>query len=317
MLSLAKAGNTLEVSYLSNVVEMSGVTKSFGTRQAVRHMDLRIETGSAVALLGPNGAGKTTSIAMMLGLLRPTVGRVQLFSQDPAKAKVHERIGVMLQDVSVPDRLTVRETIDLFRGFYPKSLTTQKLLQISGLSDDAKTMASKLSGGKMRRLQFALALAGDPEVLFLDEPTVGMDVASRRTFWEELRSFIAAGKTMLLTTHDLQEADLLADRVVVMQSGQIIADAAPEKIKMQFGGRQVSFVAGEAVNLDQLSILPEVTEVQTVGRKVTLFTQDSDALLRRLILAEWDIRDIQVSGGGLEDAFVRLTQQDAETEGLA
>ncbi len=295
---------------------MNAVTKSYGMRKAVNEMDLFIEKGSAVALLGPNGAGKTTSIAMMLGLVRPTSGRVQLFSEDPSKAKVHEKIGVMLQDVSVPDRLTVRETIDLFRGFYPRSLSTQKLLQISGLTEDAQTMASKLSGGKTRRLQFALALAGDPEVLFLDEPTVGMDVASRRTFWEELRSFIAAGKTMLLTTHDLQEADLLADRVVVMQLGRIIADDAPEKIKMQFGGRQVSFVAGDAVLLEELSKLPEVTQLQTVGRKVTLYTQDSDALVKRLILAQWDIRDIQISGGGLEDAFVRLTEQDAHKEVL-
>lgn len=294
-----------------NVVQMRNVTKTFGQKRAVANLDLGIQQGSAVALLGPNGAGKTTSIAMMLGLTRPTRGQVQLFEGDPADPATHRRIGVMLQDVSVPDRLSVRETIDLFRSFFPRPLPAERLLAASGLGEEARTMANKLSGGKMRRLQFALALAGDPDALFLDEPTVGMDVSSRRHFWDELRAFIAAGKTLLLTTHDLREADMLADRVVVMQNGAVIADAPPERIKMEFGGRQVSFVAGPEVDIGVLRALPGVLEVQTSGRQVTVRTQDSDALLRRLILGEWDIRDIQVGGGGLEDAFLRLT---AETE---
>lgn len=217
----------------------------------------------------------------------------------------------MLQDVSVPDRLSVRETIDLFRGFFPRPLSADRLLAASGLEEEARTMANKLSGGKMRWLQFALALAGDPDALFLDEPTVGMDVNSRRHFWDELRAFIAAGKTLLLTTHDLREADMLADRVIVMQNGAVIADAPPERIKMEFGGRQVSFVGGPEVDIKRLRALSGVLEIQTSGRQVTVRTQDSDELLRQLILGEWDIRDIQVGGGGLEDAFLKLT---AETE---
>ena len=295
-------------------VEMQRVSKQFGRREAVRAVDLAIARGGAVALLGPNGAGKTTSIAMMLGLLRPTAGRVRLFGGDPGSPAAHARIGAMLQSVSVPDRLTVRETIHLFRGFYPRPLPVDRLLAAAGLAEEARTMANRLSGGKMRRLQFALALAGDPDALFLDEPTAGMDVASRRHFWDELRAFTAEGKTLLLTTHDLQEADLLADRVVVMNGGAIVADAPPERIKMEFGGRQVAFVAGSDVSVERLRAMPEVLDLQTAGRRVTVRTSDSDALLRRLILGEWDIRDIEVRGGGLEDAFVRLTAEAPQSE---
>ncbi|KUO96430.1 ABC transporter ATP-binding protein [Ferroacidibacillus organovorans] len=299
---------------MSTVIEMENVSKVFGKKRAVHSMSFVMERGHAVALLGPNGAGKTTSIAMMLGLTKPTSGRVRLFDGDPKTAAAHERIGVMLQEVSVPPRLSVRETIDMFRGFYPRPLPTDRLLQVSGLTEDQKTMAQKLSGGKMRRLQFTLALAGDPDVLFLDEPTVGMDVASRRAFWDEVRTFLRAGKTLMLTTHDLQEADMLADRIVVMQNGAVIADAPPESIKMQFGGRTVSFVAGSDIDFERLRRLPDVTDVQTVGRQVTVRTQNSDALLKTLILESWDIRDIQVHGGGLEDAFVRLTEEGGEAQ---
>lgn len=291
------------------VVEMSQVSKEFAGKTAVKDLNLTIAKGAAVALLGPNGAGKTTSIAMMLGLLSPTHGHVRVFDGDPKSPKQHARLGVMLQSVSVPDRLTVKETINLFRGFYPHPLTADKLLDVSGLKQDERVMANSLSGGKMRRLQFALALSGDPEALFLDEPTVGMDITSRRKFWDEIRQFSAAGKTLLLTTHDLQEADMLADRVIVMLSGKVVADAAPERIKMEFGGRQVSFVAGSDVDIARLKGLPEVLDVQTSGRQISVRTTDSDALLRRLIQGQWNISDIQIGGGGLEDAFVRLTSQ--------
>lgn len=299
---------------MTNVVEMTNVTKQFGSKVAVRDVSLAIEKGSAIALLGPNGAGKTTSIAMMLGLVRPSRGQVRLFGGDPSYARQHVRMGVMLQGVSVPDRLTVTETIQLFRGFYPHPLPVEHLLNVSGLGADSRSMASTLSGGKMRRLQFALALAGDPEVIFLDEPTVGMDVTSRRQFWDELRQFISAGKTLLLTTHDLQEADMVADRVIVMNSGTIVADDTPQGIKMQFAGRQISFIAGMRCDIDEFHSLPHVLDVKTAGRQITLRTSDSDALLRNLIIQKYDISDIQVTGGGLEDAFVHLTiEKEART----
>lgn len=297
---------------MNAVVALEGVTKHFGRRTAVDQVSMEIGQGQAVALLGPNGAGKTTSIAMMLGLLHPTSGRVRLLGGDPSDAKSREKIGVVLQNVSVPDRLRVRECLNLFRGFYARPRAVSELLQMGGLEEDAETMAHLLSGGKTRRLQFALAMAGDPEVLFMDEPTVGMDVGSKRQFWDALRAFVGQGRTMILTTHDLHEADAMTDRVMVMHHGRIIADAPPEAIKTEFGGRQITLVAGD-IGVDKiLRGWPEVMDVQLSGRQVTVLTQDSDATLRRLFRDGHDVKDVLVSGGGLEEAFVRLTREEVE-----
>jgi ABC-2 type transport system ATP-binding protein len=295
---------------MSTVVDMAEVTKSFKGRPAVDNLTIRIDSGSVVSLLGPNGAGKTTTIAMMLGLLQPSRGKVALFGGDPALARHHERLGVMLQGVSVPDRLTVVETINLFRGFYRTPLPTERLLAAGDLMSEAKTMANKLSGGKMRRLQFALALAGNPDVLFLDEPTVGMDVSARRHFWDELRTFVGAGKTLLLTTHDMQEVDLLSDRVIVMHRGKVLVDTTPERMKLEFSGRQVSFAPGPRFDRELAQSAPEVTSIAQTGRRIALRTNDSDTLLRRLVMDAWDVSEIEVSGGGLEDAFVQLTEPE-------
>jgi ABC-2 type transport system ATP-binding protein len=295
---------------MPTVVDMVEVTKSFKGRPAVDNLTIRIDSGSVVSLLGPNGAGKTTTIAMMLGLLQPSRGKVALFGGDPALSRHHQRLGVMLQGVSVPDRLTVVETINLFRSFYRTPLPTERLLAAGDLTSEAKTMANKLSGGKMRRLQFALALAGNPDVLFLDEPTVGMDVSARRHFWDELRTFVGAGKTLLLTTHDMQEVELLSDRVIVMHRGKVLVDTTPERMKLEFSGRQVSFAPGSRFDRDLAQSAPEVTSIVQIGRRIALRTNDSDTLLRRLVMDAWDVSEIEVSGGGLEDAFVHLTEQE-------
>ncbi|MCL5116138.1 MAG: ABC transporter ATP-binding protein [Firmicutes bacterium] len=292
------------------VISLNHVSKHFGHRIAVNEVSLDIASGQAVALLGPNGAGKTTSIAMMLGLLHPTTGEIRLLGRTPGHLASREKIGVVLQNVSVPERLKVRECINLVRGFYPNPRSLDDLLNLAGLATDSDMQAHLLSGGKMRRLQFALAMAGNPEVLFLDEPTVGMDVTSRRQFWDALRQYVGEGRTLILTTHDLQEADVMTDRVVVMHHGLVIADAPPERIKMEFGDRQISFVADDARLIHVVRQWAEVADVQTSGRQVTIVTSDSDAVLKRLIHDNWDIRDIRVGGTGLEDAFVRLTREE-------
>lgn len=291
------------------VVELDQVTKTFGHKTAVDEVSFKLLAGQAVALLGPNGAGKTTSIQMMLGLLKPSRGTVRMFQHDPTNPRLHERIGVVLQNVSVPERLRVRECLDLFRAFYPSPRSLDDLLEMSGLGDDADTMAHMLSGGKMRRLQFALAMAGNPDVVFMDEPTAGMDVSSRRHFWDALRSFVGQGKTLILTTHDLNEADLVTDRILVMNHGRIVADAPPERIKMEFGGRTIQFVTDDTTWAQELWEWDEIGDLQVAGRQVTVLTRDSDATLRRLYKEDCDIKDVQVGGGGLEEAFVRLTRE--------
>ncbi|AUW95651.1 ABC transporter ATP-binding protein [Sulfobacillus sp. hq2] len=291
---------------------MQACSKHYGQHVAVSDVTLRIVRGQAVALLGPNGAGKTTSLALMMGLTSPSHGSVRLLGALPASPQIHAKIGVMLQNVSVPDRLTVLESVNLFRGFYPHPLPAAEVLEMAGLEEDRRQMASRLSGGKMRRLQFALAMVGNPDVLFLDEPTVGMDVQSKRLFWEMLRQFVEDQRTLILTTHDLHEVDQIADRVVVLNRGRIVADASPEHIKMQIGGRQVSFVIQDASRTVDLRHWPDVTEVQIAGRHVILQTQNSDAVVKRLIQEDWPVSDLMITGVGLEEAFVRLTAREGE-----
>lgn len=295
---------------MSTIIDFQNVTKIFKTEQpAVDHVSFQISQGTAVAFLGPNGAGKSTSISMMLGLMKPTSGTVKLFGGNPVARRLHQRVGVMLQGINLPDRLTVRETIQLIRSFYSNSLSAEQLLETADLQKEADTLSTKLSGGQMRRLQFALALAGKPDVLFLDEPTVGMDFTSRQHFWQVLRQLIAEGKTLLLTTHDLYEADSIADRVLVINHGKIIADDHPEKLKMVYAGRQVSFVMGDDMAKEAIQQLPGVESFRQNGRQMTIRTTDSDLLIKQVIRQNWNVTDIQVSGGGLADAYANLIEK--------
>ncbi|QHW31628.1 ABC transporter ATP-binding protein [Paenibacillus rhizovicinus] len=290
-------------------IQLTGVSKIYKDKKAVDDLTLSIAEGTVVALLGPNGAGKTTTVSMILGLHKPTKGTVKLLGGDPGDIRVRDRIGAMLQDVSVIDGLKVGESINLFRSYYEKPLPLDYLLKVSNLEAEKNKMASALSGGQQRRLGFALALAGDPEVIFLDEPTVGMDVTSRQLFWDTVRAMAGKGRTIVLTTHYLDEADSVADRVIVINNGKIIADGTPGEIKSGTTGRVISFVAGPTVTTDALHRLPGVTDVEWSGRKVKVFSTDTDLLIRALVEGKFDMRDIEIHSGGLEDAFQALVQQ--------
>lgn len=292
-------------------IRFTNVTKRFKQNTAVDNVTFAIETGTVVALLGPNGAGKSTSISMMLGLSRPTTGSVQLLGGDPTIATNRRDVGAMLQQVNLPPGLTVQETIDLFRSFYPSPLPANDLVDLADLRDERKQRAEKLSGGQRRRLQFALAMAGNPLVLFLDEPTTAMDVNSRRTFWERLRAFATKeGKTIILTTHHLEEADGIADRILLLQHGRIIADGSPSHVKGMTGFCYVSFVAGPTFEQQVIHSWPYVDSVELSGRNVRIRTKDSDAVLRALIGERIDASDFQITTGALEDAFIHLTEND-------
>ena len=211
--------------------ELHGVTKRYGTVTALDSVSLAIAPGKVTALLGPNGAGKTTAVRLMLGLTRPTHGLARLFGADPGDIEARRRTGVMLQVAKVPETLRVREHIDLFRSYYREPMSLDVTLAAAGLASLADRKYGELSGGQQQRVQFALAICGNPELLFLDEPTVGLDVISRRAFWQEVRSLAARGRGILLTTHYLEEADALADRVVVLHEGRIVADGTPSSLK--------------------------------------------------------------------------------------
>src|SRR5271167_1359804 len=207
-----------------SVASTRDLTKSYGPIVALRNLNLEVRAGELLALLGPNGAGKTTLVRMLLGLALPDSGSVSVFGADPHQGHVQPRLGAMLQVAKVPETLRVREHIDLFSSYYPKPLPLAEVLSIAGLVEIKNRKFGELSGGQRQRVLFALAICGNPDLLFLDEPTVGLDVEARRLLWDEIRKLVARGKTVLLTTHYLEEADALADRIVVINKGSIVAE---------------------------------------------------------------------------------------------
>ncbi len=219
------------------VANLEGVNKNYGDVRALRGVNFQVRAGEVVALLGPNGAGKTTAVKLLLGLLQPNAGKVRVFGGDPTNPENRIRAGAMLQVAKVPETLRVREHIDLFSRYYVNPMPAQEVLAAAGLEKLSERKFGDLSGGQRQRVLFALAICGDPDLLFLDEPTVGLDVEARRMLWDEIRRMVTRGKTVLLTTHYLQEADALADRVAVINKGEIIAEGTPAEIKAKTAGK--------------------------------------------------------------------------------
>jgi len=289
--------------------QLIDATKKYGAVEALKGVTLNIELGEVVAMLGPNGAGKTTSISLLLGLRKPTSGRALLFGLDPNNLTARSRVGVMLQESGIPAMLKVREIVDLFRSYYPKPLPGDRAIAMAGLEEKDGALVKELSGGQRQRLYFALAICGDPEVLFLDEPTVGMDVEGRRSFIERIADFAHMGRTVVLTTHYLEEADQLAKRVVVIDRGVVIADASPEEIKSKVAGKRVRFSA-PALTENDLEGLP-ITGATTTNNTVQLLTNEPEAVLRELFRRGLEISELEVAGADLEDAFIALTSPGA------
>lgn len=215
----------------STPAQFTRVTKNYGPVEALRGLDLTIRPGELVALLGANGAGKTTAVRALLGLSKPTSGEVRVFGGDPRDAHSRARTGAMLQVARVPETLRVREHIHLFSSYYPNPRPLQEVIEAAGLQGLEKRKFGELSGGQQKRVLFAIALCGNPDLLVLDEPTVGLDVEARRALWKQIRAFIAGGRSVLLTTHYLAEAEALADRVVVIHKGVVMAEGTPQQIK--------------------------------------------------------------------------------------
>jgi len=287
------------------IASLRRASKNFGEVKALRQVNFAVRAGELVALLGPNGAGKTTAVRLFLGLAKPTVGEVSVFGGDPIHAEVRTRIGAMLQVARVPETLRVREHIDLFSSYYPKPLPLAETLAVAGLQEIKDRVFGELSGGQRQRVLFALALCGDPDILFLDEPTVGLDVESRRLLWEEIRRLIDRGKTVLLTTHYLEEADALADRVVVIHRGEIIAEGTPAEIKASTAGRRIRCVS--FLNIETVRTLPGVIEVRRDRDALEIRTVLAEPVLRELLTRDPGLSGIEVTSAGLEEAFLALT----------
>jgi ABC-2 type transport system ATP-binding protein len=288
------------------IASLQRASKNFGEVQALRQVDFAVRAGELVALLGPNGAGKTTAVKLFLGLAIPSTGTVNVFGGNPIHAEVRTRIGAMLQVAKVPETLRVREHIDLFSSYYPKPLPLAETLAMAGLQEIKNRVFGELSGGQRQRVLFALALCGDPDILFLDEPTVGLDVESRRILWEEIRKLIARGKSVLLTTHYLEEADALADRVVVINRGQIIAEGTPAEIKASTAGRRIRCVS--SLDIETVRAMAGVIEVRRDRDALEIHAAEAEPILRELLRRDAGLSGLEVSSAGLEEAFLALTQ---------
>jgi ABC-2 type transport system ATP-binding protein len=297
------------------VAHLSRAVKRYGPVTALAGVDLAIRPGELVALLGPNGAGKTSAVKLILGLARPDAGEARLFGADPRSPAARTRMGAMLQISKVPETLKVREHLALFASYYPRPRPALELLERVGLERLAERPFGKLSGGERQRLLFALALVGDPHLLVLDEPTVGLDVESRRRLWQEIRRFVAEGRSVLLTTHYLEEADALADRVVVIHHGRVLAEGRPREIKARTAGRRIRCVT--RLRPEQIEPWPGVGAARWDGPVVEVLASEAEPVVRELLARDPGLTGLEVAPASLEEAFLALTESDPPLEGAA
>jgi ABC-2 type transport system ATP-binding protein len=275
--------------------------------QAVSGLDLEVRSGELLALLGPNGAGKSTAIGMLTGLTAPTSGVARLFGRDPRDVRVRRRLGVMLQASGVPETLRVRELLTQFRSYYPAPLPMAQVVAAAGLDGLEGRMFGELSGGQQRRVLFAIALAGDPDLVVVDEPTTGLDVEARRGLWATLRELARSGRGVVLTTHYLEEADALADRIVVIDHGVVIAEGRPAEIKARVPGRRVRALT--PVSLDVASRWPGVARASREGPWLEVLAGTAEPVLRALLDLHPAATDVTVTEPSLEEAFLALTSE--------
>jgi ABC-2 type transport system ATP-binding protein len=290
------------------VASFESVSKHYRQTLALANFSLEVCGGELVALLGPNGAGKTTAIKLLLGLARPTSGKLSVFGGDPALIETHIRVGAMLQVGRVPETLRVREHLDLFSSYYPKPLPISETLAIAGLEDIRDQKFGSLSGGQKQRVLFALAICGDPDLLFLDEPSVGLDLEARHLLWQEIRNLLQRGKTVVLTTHYLEEADSLADRIVVINKGSLIAQGTPAEIKARTAGKRIR--CSTQLSLKTISGIPGVSDVRVDRDAFVIHASQAEDVLRHLLQLDLELSGIEVTTAGLEEAFLALTRDD-------
>jgi ABC-2 type transport system ATP-binding protein len=288
------------------VARLDSVTKRYETNIALNKFSFEIRRGEIVSLLGPNGAGKTTAVRLLLGLISPTSGSVRVLGQDPRESETRTRIGAMLQIARLPETLRVREHIDLFRSYYPNPLSAAELIHIAGLEGIEDKFFGKLSGGQKQRVLFGLALCGDPELVFLDEPTVGMDIEARHNLWEQIRLLSARRKSVLLTTHYLEEADMLANRIVVLNKGTQVAQGTPAQIKNLVSGRTIRCVT--QLDIEFVRNLPTVSDVIEDRGALVITATHPETAVRIMLQRDLTLRDLEISAAALEDAFLALTK---------
>jgi ABC-2 type transport system ATP-binding protein len=290
-------------------VELKAICKSYGGIAALDGVDVAVRGGELLALLGPNGAGKSTAIALCLGLFEPDQGEARLFGESPHALSARRRVGVMLQSAAMPDTLKVSELLAQTRSYYPSPRRTDECARLAGLDELMDRRYGKLSGGQQRRVQFALAICGNPQLLFLDEPTVGLDIEARESLWRTIRSLVNEGCAVVLTTHYLEEAEALADRVILLARGRIVAEGSVRQIRARVAQRRIRCVS--ALDAAVIGAWPEVRSVCRDGDRIEIVTDAAETVVRQLLFEDTALSELEVQRAGLAEAFVEITREAA------
>ncbi|MFL5298656.1 MAG: ABC transporter ATP-binding protein [Phenylobacterium sp.] len=294
----------------ATLASLIAVKKRYGATVALDGLDFDVRPGELLALLGPNGAGKTTAIGILLGLQEPDAGEASLFGCSPHDLAARRGVGVMMQEVMLPDALRVRDLISQVQAYYPDPLGFDEAVALAGVEKLIARPYVKLSGGQKRQVQFALAICGRPRLLFLDEPTTGLDVTARETMWATLRRLVKDGASIVLTTHYIEEAEALADRVVVIAKGRRIAEGTVAEIRSLVVRKRIDCATVTAPAA--IEAWPDITGVARDGARLSITTTDAEGSVRRLLAADPALADLEVRRAGLSEAFAELTQEPAE-----
>jgi ABC-2 type transport system ATP-binding protein len=291
----------------ANLAELSGVSKRFGNVLALDELSLEVRRGELLAVLGPNGAGKTTAISLLLGLHRPDAGSARLFGLPPQSIEARRRIGVMLQDATLVPDVRVREQVDMVAAYYPDPMPVDDALELTGITSLGRRPYGKLSSGQKRQAQFAMAVVGRPDLLFLDEPTVGLDIQSRGMVWGTLRRLIGDGCSIVLTTHYLEEAEALATRVAVIAKGRLVATGTVDEMRALVVRKRIT--CRTSLEPGQVAGWPDVQTVTRDQHGLRITASNTENVVRRLLAADDDLHGLEVQSAGLAEAFTELTQE--------
>jgi ABC-2 type transport system ATP-binding protein len=289
------------------LARLENVSKRYGNVTALNGLNLSVNAGEILALLGPNGAGKTTAVSLLLNLIEADSGKVSLFDQDPQALPARQRIGVMLQSAELPETLRVSELIQLTQSYYPYPRDLKELAEMAAITDLLQRPYGKLSGGQQRRVQFAMAICAKVDILFLDEPTVGLDIEAREAMWVSLRKLVAEGCSIVLTTHYLEEAEALANRVIVIAQGSVIAEGSVESIRSRVAMRRIRCVS--RLNITDIKQWPQIDSVGHDGEYLTIQTMDVESVTLRLLTEDKNLQQLEIKRAGLAEAFVELTRE--------
>lgn len=288
------------------LARLHGVRKAYRTLTALDGVGFSIRRGEVLSVLGANGAGKSTSIAVLLGLVAADAGEAEVLGLAPGEIAARRRIGVMLQSAGIPENAKVAELLDLTRSYYPNPRSVADCVAMAGLDGLMDRRYGRLSGGQQRRVQFALAICGNPELLFLDEPTTGLDIDARQRMWATIRELVAAGTGVLLTTHYLEEAEALADRVVVLDRGRVVADGGMDEVRARVSQRRIRCLS--ALDVARVGTWPGVRAASRDGARIEVVADAAEDVVRRLLAEDPALTELDIRRAGLADAFLELTR---------